>query len=228
MLGFDTSTAYLTAALVADGAILGEREVDPDPTDRPRHARGLLGAVEGLLDDAGGWDSVERIAVGTGPGTFTGLRVGIATARALAQSRELAVCGVSSLRALAAGAEAPATLAVIDAKRNEVFAALYQRGSLAWGPWVGGPDALWEQLPQHGAPALAVGDGAVRFREELEASGAEVPPDPDPRHRIQARNTCLLGLSAEPVPLHEINPTYLRRPDAELWRERDRESTSTP
>ncbi len=90
VLGFDTSTANLSVALTAGGDVACERVVHPDETGRPRHARELLAVVEGVVDEAGGWDSIGRIAVGLGPGTFTGLRIGIATARGLAQSSGLA------------------------------------------------------------------------------------------------------------------------------------------
>jgi tRNA threonylcarbamoyladenosine biosynthesis protein TsaB len=227
VLGFDTSTAFLTAAFAAGDETLSECEIAPDDGGRPRHAREILGAVEDVIARAGGWDAVDRIAVGVGPGTFTGLRVGIATARALAQSAGLDVVPVSSLEALARGSDSASVLAVIDARRNEAFAALYSSGNRAWDPWVGPPEALAERVRELPEPPLAVGDGAIRFRQELEAARAEVPADQDPRHRLRARHTCAIGARNEPLPLSDIKPTYLRRPDAELWRERDHETTST-
>jgi tRNA threonylcarbamoyladenosine biosynthesis protein TsaB len=227
VLGFDTSTAHLSVALTAGRDVASERTVDPDPTGRPRHARELLSVVEGVVGESGGWDSVDRIAVGLGPGTFTGLRIGIATARGLAQSSGMALTGVSSLRALAAGsAGSSPVLAVIDAKRDEVFAALYEGEAEVWEASVGSPGDLADRLRDKGAQVIAVGDGAVRFRSELEASGAEIPADDDGAHRVRARHVCLLATGAEAGPLAEIKPTYLRRPDAELWRERDRGTTS--
>ena len=231
VLGFDTSTAHLSVAITADGKTLSEREAGPDETGRPRHARELLVAIEGVLGETGGWDSVTRIGVGIGPGTFTGLRIGISTARALAQARDLPVVGVSSLSALAAGAGETgwrAVLAVLDAKRKEAFAALYgPEGEELWEPWVGSPSDVVPRVEELSEMPLAVGDGAVRFREELEASGARVPPDADRRHRLGARHVCRLATQADAEPLIEIKPTYLRRPDAELWRERDRGPTRT-
>ncbi len=227
VLGFDTSTANLSVALTTGDDVVCERVVHPDESGRPRHARELLEVVEGVVGEAGGWDSVSMIAVGLGPGTFTGLRIGIATARGLAQSSGLPLKGVSSLRALAAGsAEAAPVLALIDAKRSEVFAALYEGREEVWEESVGPPGALAERIRGMATPPLAVGDGAVRFRGELEASGARVPADEDGAHHVRARNICLLATDAEAGPLAEIKPTYLRRPDAELWRERDRGTTS--
>jgi tRNA threonylcarbamoyladenosine biosynthesis protein TsaB len=228
ILGFDTSTAHLSVAVSAGTGVVCERTIDPDPGGRPRHARELLGVVEDVVSDAGGWEAVERIAVGLGPGTFTGLRIGIATARGLAQSSGLEVVGVSSLAALAAGSdEGRPVLAVIDAKRNEVFAALYEGETEVWEASVGPPEDFAVRIRCMAESPLAVGDGAVRFRGELEASGAEIPPSEDGSHRVSARRVCRLGAGAEAVSLAEIKPTYLRRPDAELWRERDRGTTSS-
>jgi tRNA threonylcarbamoyladenosine biosynthesis protein TsaB len=227
ILGFDTSMATLSVAIGAGDEVLCERTVDPGPEGRPRHARELLGVVEELVSDAGGWETVGRIAVGLGPGTFTGLRIGIATARALAQSSGLELVGVSSLAALAAGSEGTRpVLAVIDAKRSEVFAALYAGEKEVWEASVGSPADLADRVRATAEPPLAVGDGAVRFRGELEASGAEVPPDSNGAHQVRARHVCRLAGGAEAGALADIKPTYLRRPDAELWRERDRGITS--
>ena len=221
-LGLDTSTAELSVALTDGEAVLGERQVGPDERGRPRHARALLPAIEDVL--AGGdWHDVERVAVGVGPGTHTGLRIGVATARALAQARGLPVRAVSSLAALAAGAddepERP-RLAVIDAKRGEAFAALHDPdGREVWPAGVGPPEELAERLRELDRAPLAVGDGSVRFREQLEAAGAVVPADDDPAHVVRARHICRLAAAAPDE--HDVQPNYLRRPDAELWRERD-------
>lgn len=222
VLGLDTSTDHLSVALSNGQDVIAESAVEPDSTGRGRHARELLGAIDSLLGAGRGWSSVNRVAVGLGPGTFTGLRIGVSTARALAQAGSVPAVGVSSLSALAAGAGREA-LAVIDAKRAEVFAALYgAAGEVVWDPWVGSPAVLAERIRGLSRPALAIGDGAVRFRQELEAAGADVPPGEDPRHRVQAGQVCALGAKADPMALEDIKPTYLRRPDAELWREQRR------
>jgi tRNA threonylcarbamoyladenosine biosynthesis protein TsaB len=189
------------------------------------HATALLAEVERAAAAAGGWDRVETIAVGVGPGSFTGLRVGIATARALGLSRGIPVAGVGTLDALGRGigerAPASSRLAVLDARRGEVFAALYARdGSTVWDPFVCPPEALVDRLGPISPPPLAAGSGAVRFRKELAGTSVEILDDADPANRIAARHVCALaaaGAGAEAAPV----PNYMRPPDAERWRERD-------
>jgi tRNA threonylcarbamoyladenosine biosynthesis protein TsaB len=209
ILGFDTATAGTAVALWAPGGPAVERRDDPAPDERPTHASRLLVLVEEALAAAGAsWDAVERLAVGVGPGGFTGLRIGIATARALAQSRDLPVVGVSSLEALAAGAPgSDPVVAVIDARRGEVFAAAYP----GFEPLALAPDALAARIEPG---SLAVGDGAVRFREELERAGAAIPADGSPLHRVSALQVCRLGAAGEPADRDALLPDYRREPDA--------------
>ncbi|MGH2904209.1 MAG: tRNA (adenosine(37)-N6)-threonylcarbamoyltransferase complex dimerization subunit type 1 TsaB [Solirubrobacteraceae bacterium] len=250
VLGFDTATRATAVALrLADGSTLQARD-DPAPDERPGHATRLLEMARGLLADAGiGWSALERVAVGRGPGTFTGLRVGVATARGLAQSLGVELVGVSSLRALAEGArgagrgEEPAPaggrtgiLAVLDARRGEAFAAAYLpagEGAVEelLSPSVSVPEQLGSIVAQAKARAaeeqggrwLAVGDGAVRFRGELEAAGVAVPADASPAHLLSAEAICELGALAPAGALGEqaILPEYGRRPDAEIALDRE-------
>lgn len=233
VLGLDTSTPATAVALrLADGSVLEARD-DPRPDDRPGHTAQLLALADRLLGEAGlGWSSLERIAAGTGPGTFTGLRIGIACARALAQSLGAELTGVSSLRALAHAALDPAAglaearagvLAVIDARRGELFLAAHRRqaGGELLAPCVLSPGQLAEALERAGIDGeegwLAVGDGAVRYRGALEATGADVPADDSPLHRVTACAVCELGAEAPArAAIEELVPDYLRRPDAEL------------
>jgi tRNA threonylcarbamoyladenosine biosynthesis protein TsaB len=190
-LAFDTATGAATSALVEDGEVLGERV---------SRAQTLLEDVDALLRQAGAHPSdLDRLAVGLGPGSFTGVRIGLAVARGLALSLDLPGAGVSTLDALAAGA--PDALPVIDAKRREIFTVLD-----------GEPRVLTPQeLPAEGA--VCVGDGALRYRSLLEEHGAVVPPDDDERHLPRARFHA--ALAGEPVPLDQLEPLYLRVPDAD-------------
>ncbi len=234
ILAFDTATRATTVAL-------GDRELrdDPPPGVRPRHASQLMPLIAALLEQTGtGWEQIERIAVGTGPGTFTGLRIGVASARALARARGIPLVGVSTLESLAVTAvgvgdpedhERPerseAVLAVIDARRGEVFAAgwsvraagvAFDRALLE--PAAVDPGALAEMVAGFAGPVLAVGDGAVEFRAVLERSGAVIPVDGSPLHRVTAVGHIerARGLSAgDPA---AVLPQYLRPPDAELPR----------
>jgi tRNA threonylcarbamoyladenosine biosynthesis protein TsaB len=215
ILGIDTATSS-TAVAVWSPDRAAERRDDPPPGARPAHASRLLALVEEVIE--GDWDAVERIAVGVGPGGFTGLRIGIATARALAQARDLPLVGVSSLAALAAGVRPRAgsdpegsdpfpVFAVIDARRGEVFAASPGR----FGAMALAPEALAARITPG---SLAVGDGAVRFREELERAGAVVPADDSPFHRVSAVQVCRLGADGEPAGRDALLPDYRREPDA--------------
>ncbi|HET6546852.1 MAG TPA: tRNA (adenosine(37)-N6)-threonylcarbamoyltransferase complex dimerization subunit type 1 TsaB, partial [Solirubrobacter sp.] len=208
VIGLDTSTAATSVAVLrADGR---EVELRDDPA-KPRHAATLQPLLEQALADAGTtWEVVERICVGVGPGGFTGLRVGIATARALAQSHGLPIVGVSSLEALARGSGEREVLAVIDARRGEVFAAAYRGELCTLEPVAIAPAALAERAPSR----VAVGDGAVRFRAELERAGVAVPPDDSHVHRVSALMVCRLGRAREPVARDALLPDYRREPDA--------------
>jgi tRNA threonylcarbamoyladenosine biosynthesis protein TsaB len=212
ILGLDTATAGTAVAVWGPRGPAVERRDDPPLGARPAHAGRLLVLVEEALSVAqAGWDAIERVAVGVGPGGFTGLRLGIATARGLAQARGLPLVGVSSLRALAAGAQEEAAgravVAVIDARRGEVFAAADER----FGPLAIAPAALAARIEPGW---LAVGDGAVRFREELERAGASVPADESPLHRVSALQVCRLGAAEEPADRDALLPDYRREPDA--------------
>lgn len=192
ILAFDTATDRATSALVWDDEVLGEL------TSRPAT---VLEDLDALLRRGGVRDSqVEGLAVGIGPGSFTGLRMGLITARTLAFSWGVPVAGVSTLDALAAGT--PDAVPVIDARRKEVFALV--RGDytvLAPG-----------ELPVE-AGSLYVGDGAVRYRDEIEARGGSVPPDDDQAHLPQARFHAQLARDFGSPEL--IEPMYLRVPDVD-------------
>ncbi|MFL6033732.1 MAG: tRNA (adenosine(37)-N6)-threonylcarbamoyltransferase complex dimerization subunit type 1 TsaB [Gaiellaceae bacterium] len=192
ILAFDTATSVATSALVRDGDVLGERA-----TSAPIR---MLEDVDALLREAGLEPrDLDALAVGIGPGSFTGVRMGLAAARALALSLDIPAAGVSTLAVLAAAA--PEALPLIDAKRREIF--LEQDGEI-----VALPAAAFE------APGrVCVGDGALRYREHLEGTGATVPPDESELHLPRARFHAALAESFGAA--DELRPMYVRAPDAD-------------
>jgi tRNA threonylcarbamoyladenosine biosynthesis protein TsaB len=196
-LAFDTATAVATSALVDTGSnghleVLGER---------CSRAQTLLEDVDALLRQAGAHPAdIGRLAVGLGPGSFTGLRIGLAAARGLALSLDVPGSGVSTLAALAAGA--PDAQPVIDAKRGEIFTLLN-----------GEPEVLPLPAAHVDDGKVYVGDGARRYRRHFEQYGGVVPPDDDERHLPRARFHAQLAGDAGSV--EELEPLYLRVPDAD-------------
>jgi tRNA threonylcarbamoyladenosine biosynthesis protein TsaB len=192
VLAFDTATDVATSALVRDGRVLGERV---------SRAVKILRDVDALLADAKvAPGDVDGIVVGTGPGSYTGLRMGLVTARALSLSLGAPVAGVSTLAALASGSTG--SVPVIDGRRSEVFT--LREGEPVC---VRADDFAVEKGGTY------VGDGAVRYRSRVESAGGVVPPDDDPAHVPWARHHAELARDFGPAELAE--PIYLRVPDAE-------------
>lgn len=194
-LALDTATTAVVVGLLAEDEVRAERVLAGDA----HPAQQVLVAVADVLEEAGwGPADLTRIAVGVGPGSFTGLRVGLATAIGLGDGAGIAVAPANTLRTLQRGAGEEA-VAVVDARRGEVFAA--------------GPGVVEGAYTPDGLAALVVpgtmliGDGAVRHRAAL--AGCRIPDDDDPRHRPSAA-----GIAAAAVDGAPVEPHYLREPDA--------------
>jgi tRNA threonylcarbamoyl adenosine modification protein YeaZ len=183
IFAFDTATSVTACALVRDGELLSERWTT---------AKEVLAAADELVREAGlGPGELDALVVGTGPGSFTSIRIGLATARGLSLALDVPAAGVSTLEAFTGGTP------VIDARRGEVFTT---------GPTLARPDEL------DVAGSRLVGDGAVRHRELFEAAGAEVPADDHADHRPRA--ALLVAHATDFGPAEAIEPVYLRAPDA--------------
>lgn len=189
LLAFDTATDVATSALVADGRVLGERL---------GVARSILDDVHAMLDESDiSKSSLDALVVGTGPGSFTSTRIGLAVARGLAVALGIPGAGVSTLTALAS--VEPRVYPIVDARRGEVFVE---------GPRAVAPDDL-----ELDVATVCIGSGAVRYRSTFEQMGAVVPPDGDGRHLPHA---CLhAALASDFGPVERIEPIYVRVPDAE-------------
>lgn len=216
VLGFDTSTSATSACVLRED---GEAfEVIP-PFEAlaapPAHARELMPGIAQVLEQAGlAYGDLHALAVGVGPGTFTGLRIGIASARALATATGLPLRPVSSLAALAQGIDSRLRLALIDARRGELFAALYEGERELWPPFASGPEDLVERLQAGTLTPRCAGDGAVRFMSILEAAGLPVEPSGSQAHVVRAIHVCRLAAQVEPVAPEAVLPDYIRAPDA--------------
>ncbi|HOG29557.1 MAG TPA: tRNA (adenosine(37)-N6)-threonylcarbamoyltransferase complex dimerization subunit type 1 TsaB, partial [Vicinamibacterales bacterium] len=236
VLALDTTTRGGSIAVARDGVVCSVLTGDPA---RP-HAERLPGDLTRALAGAGlSLAQVDVFAVAAGPGSFTGLRIGIAAIQGCAFASGKPVIGVSALEALAlaaplnSGTAMPSTLGVwMDAQRQEVFSELFARDSRAdparlevlEGPQVGAPrDVADRWRSAHGGLRFpVVGDGAVAYRGLLlEAAGGAVeiiaPPPLAPTIAVMAWRRAAAG--ERPLP-HAVRPLYVRRPDAELARDR--------
>lgn len=226
VLAADSSTAYCSVALhdgsnastIAETTVLADR----------RHSELLLTITDDILRNAGiDLKDVDLFAVGTGPGSFTGVRIGIATWQGLALGQGKRLIGVCTLEAMAsaAGAHSGVTCPVIDARMAEVFAAMYrQNGGMLYteaAPWVGSPQSVIDRLPPD---AVVFGDGFERYRAEFSAKLPQLKPLPAelqfPRAaslaRLAAERIQEPDAAADPS---EVHPLYLRKSQAENVRE---------
>ncbi|MBF4160289.1 tRNA (adenosine(37)-N6)-threonylcarbamoyltransferase complex dimerization subunit type 1 TsaB [Nocardioides acrostichi] len=202
LLTFDTATPLVSAALYDDGRVVAERSAQAPM----KHGEQLAPLIEGVLTDAGALRiDVTAIGVGVGPGPFTGLRVGLVTARTLALALEIPVYGVCSLDVLAVEAAdtgvVPGQFVVAtDARRKEVYLAAYdESGVRLSGPVVAKPAEVATELP-------VVGEGAVLYPEAFGRAAGPTQPSAGWLARVVAE---------ERAELLDPEPLYLRRPDAQ-------------
>jgi tRNA threonylcarbamoyladenosine biosynthesis protein TsaB len=210
ILALDASTPVTAVALARDREVLTEVS-----TTGRGASETLLPAVHDALDLAGEeLGSVELVLVGVGPGTFTGIRIAAATARALSAGTGIALAKNSTLDALAAPALSCShdVLAVLDARRGQVFARRFSETGPTSGVYCVRP----EELSVDGEPVV-IGDGAVRYREVL-SDLARIPPDGSPLHRVTAAGH-IISADLASVSTEDLVPIYVREPDAEVRRD---------
>jgi tRNA threonylcarbamoyladenosine biosynthesis protein TsaB len=208
ILVLDASTPVVAVALARGGEVRAEISISTRGASET-----LLPAVHAALNLAGeDLASMERLLVGVGPGTFTGIRIAAATARALSSSTGAALSKNSTLAALAAPALScyGDVLAVLDARRGQVFSQRFSEAGPATEIFCARP----EELSVEGAP-LVVGDGALRYRDAL---SGRIPPGDSPLHRVAATGH-VLSADLAPVDAEELVPIYVREPDAEVRRD---------
>jgi tRNA threonylcarbamoyladenosine biosynthesis protein TsaB len=212
ILALDASTPVTTVALARENG----REVLAEVSVTARGAsEALLPAIHAALDLAAeDLGSVERVLAGVGPGTFTGIRIAAATARALSAGTGISLSKNSTLAALAAPALSCSgdVLAVLDARRGQVFARRFSED----GPTTDIYCVRPEELSVEGGP-LVVGDGALRYREDLTSLGC-IPPEVSPLHRVTAVGH-IISADLTPVNPEDLVPIYVREPDAEVRRD---------
>lgn len=223
VLALDTTTRVGSCALSRDGSVLQERGSDPQRS----HAEHLPGDLMGLLDAAQvTLDEIDVFAVATGPGSFTGLRIGIATMQGLAFATGKPLVGISGLDALAqiGFRERPdaAVAAWVDAWRGEVYAALYAGGEEVEPPSVEHPALVLARLRDRN-PVVFIGDGAVSFTgliDETLGDRAVIATSPTPLLAgVVAQLAHTVIMSGERPSADAIRPLYVRRMDAELARD---------
>ena len=233
ILSLDTTTPKPSCAVARDGVVINE-----EPIDASRQlALQLPGALRDILDlSAVALEEIDAFAVATGPGSFTGLRIGIATMQGLAFGRGKPLIGVSGLTALRAVAS-PAFLGSriatwVDAWRGDVYAALFEDGREIGAPVVAKPSALLDDLARReGAPYTLmanditfIGDGAETYRDLIVSRLGHAARLADPTVPLLAAVIAMLATieykNGHRPPPHAIRPMYVRRSDAELGRDR--------
>lgn len=220
-LGIETATQVVGVAIAGDDGVLGQVEV----VQGRRHAETLTPAIDFLCRhlriELG---QIGAIGVDIGPGLFTGMRVGIASAKTMAQALQVPVVGVSSLDLLAyPHRHATKVIAsVIDARKGEVFYALYKVSPDGFQrvaePAVGSIDDFNADVMARGQDVLAIGDGAWRYRDDLDP-GIEVVElaHPSAVALVQLARAKALRIDAS----EDVQPMYLRAPDAQInWSSR--------
>lgn len=229
LIAIDTSGAALSAALAGDGGIIAAG----GKLDGRNHSLGLLPLVKELLCQTGlRLRDLDACAVTIGPGSFTGLRIGVATAKAWHDALSLPLITISGTEAQAQMAGTQGYVCpIFDARRNEVYAALFHNGERLLPDLALPPEALGEKLLEYDAPVLFAGDGLSRYGPYFaKLLGKHYQENAGPETLYLARTAALLAAkkywAGEFTPQAQVLPLYLRPSEAEETRLKAREETA--
>lgn len=209
VLAVDTATLHESVAVVVDGEVRSEHLVH----HTRGHGPGALDDIHGCLEAAKvRLADVDAFVAGLGPGSFTGLRIALATLKGLALATGTPLFGARTTQALLNALPGARTLALIDARRREVYA----DGADLSAPWVGPPDELVARLPE-GPPLVCLGSGARVYADRIRAARPGVVIPAAPGLHVPRAALLLEAVDwAQPPPLATLEPVYVRKSDAEI------------
>ncbi len=224
ILGFDSSAKSASVAICDDSGLVAQYYQNCGLT----HSRTLLPMAEDMFKNLGlSLSDIDLLAVAKGPGSFTGIRIGVSAIKGLAWAAELPVCGVSTLEAMAWNAlcapKDAVVCCVMDARRGQFYNALFEIGD-------GVPLRLCEdraidsenlvtEIKNFEKPIFVVGDGANLCYNTLEKNGVTSVLAPEPLRNQCAWGVCMAAQAAKPQSVHELLPVYLRLSQAERERQ---------
>lgn len=221
ILAFDSSNQPLSVALVENDTLITEQTINM----KRNHSIQLMPAVEEALKQAK-WtlNDIDRIAVASGPGSYTGLRIAVTVAKSLSWARDIDLVGISSLQVLAANSfqkEGTKIVPLFDARRQNIYTGLYERNAdgelMQIAPDTHMPAAQWaEYLAKQEGPLEFIGQDSKMFKEIFEEKLGDRVHLADPTQNVpRASALAFIALTAEPTPVHEFVPTYLKLAEAE-------------
>lgn len=221
ILAFDSSNQPLSVALIENDTLITEQTINM----KRNHSIQLMPAIEEALKQAK-WtlDDIDRIAVASGPGSYTGLRIAVTIAKSLSWARDIELVGISSLQVLAANSfqkESTKIVPLFDARRQNIYTGLYERNAKGELTQVTSdthmPAAQWaEYLAKQEGTFELVGQDANLFKELFKEKLGDRVQIANPAQSVpRASALAFLALTAEPTPVHEFVPTYLKLAEAE-------------
>lgn len=228
LLAIDTSSQVLSCALVNEEKLISEWTVQRNLT----HSEQLIPHIDEMMRVSGvSRKDIKYIAVSNGPGSFTGLRIGLASAKMMAYIWDIPLIAVDTLQSLAYNLKSSHAfvLPLVDAQRNNVYASLYSSFQNVWKVWenrVDSIDNIIEQAVKHGGPIVAVGEICDMYKDKLESAGIQIAPF----YLKCCKAGSVAAVAFEKIknkqfenPL-QILPNYIRRSEAEVqWEQKHKQ-----